>query len=137
VTTALDTSVLLDVFMPDPVFAAASQLAIERCDLAGSLVIGEAVYAELSAYFPSKEQLDRTLRESDIAVIGSGLDAIFAAGRAWKAHRTAGGKRDRIVTDFMIGGHALKQADRLLTRDHGFYRQHFRGLVVTTPSDFA
>lgn len=136
-TTALDTSVLLDVFIPDPAFAAASQRAIERCDLDGSLVVGETVYAELAAHFSSKDQLDHTLRESDIAVIGSGLDAIFAAGRAWKAHRVAGGKRDRIATDFMIGGHALKQADRLLTRDQGFYRQHFRGLVVTTPSDFA
>lgn len=136
-TTALDTSVLLDVFIPDRTFGAASQHAIERCDLAGSLVVGEAVYAELAAFFSSKDQLDHTLRESDIAVIGSGLDAIFATGRTWKAYRTAGGKRDRIATDFMIGGHALKQADRLLTRNQGFYRQHFRGLVVTTPSDFA
>lgn len=136
-TTALDTSVLLDVFIPDPTFAARSQQAIERSDLEGSLIIGEAVYAELAAYFPSKEQLDHTLRASDIAVIGSGLDALFASGRAWKAHRAAGGKRDRIVTDFMIGGHALKQADRLLTRDQGFYRQHFRDLVVTGPNDFA
>jgi predicted nucleic acid-binding protein len=136
VTTALDTSVLLDVFMPDPAFAAGSQRAIEQCDLAGSLVVGEAVYAELAAYFSSKEQLEHTLRASDITVIGSGLDALFAGGRAWKAHRAAGGKRDRIVIDFMIGGHALKQADRLLTRDQGFYRQHFRGLVVTTPGDF-
>ena len=135
-TTALDTSVLLDVFIPDPAFAAASQHAIERCDLEGSLVIGEAVYAELSAHFTSKDQLDHTLRSSDIAVVGCGLDAIFAAGRAWKAYRSAGGKRDRIATDFMIGGHALKQADRLLTRDQGFYRQHFHGLVVTTPGDF-
>jgi predicted nucleic acid-binding protein len=129
--------VLLDVFIPDPTFAVASQHAIERCDLDGSLVIGEAVYAEPAAYFPSKSQLDDTLRASDIAVLGSGLDAIFSAGRAWKSYRAAGGKRERIVTDFMIGGHALKQADRLLTRDHGFYRQHFRGLVVTIPSDFA
>lgn len=136
-TTALDTSVLLDVFIPDPVFGTHSQRALEQCDLEGSMVIGEVVYAELAAYFSSKEQLDRTLRESDIAVIGSGLDALFAAGRAWKAHRAAGGKRYRIATDFMIGGHAMKQADRLLTRDQGFYRQHFRGLVVTAPGDFA
>lgn len=135
-TTALDTGVLLDVFIPDPTFAAASQHAIERGDLEGSLVIGEAVYAELAAYFLSKDQLEHTLRASDIAVIGSGLDALFAAGRAWKAYRAAGGKRDRLATDFMIGGHALKQADRLLTRDQGFYRQHFRGLVVATPGDF-
>ena len=136
-TTALDTSVLLDVFIPDPIFDEASQHAIERCDLAGSMVIGEADYAGLASYFPSKSQLDATLDASDIAVIGSGLDAIFAAGRAWKSYRLAGGKRDPIVTDFMIGGHALKQADRLLTRDQGFYRQHFRALVVTTPTDFA
>ncbi len=136
-TTALDTSVLLDVFIPDPTFSVVAQHALERCDLAGSVVIGEAVYAELAAYFSTKTQLDDTLRASDIAVIGSGLDAIFAAGRAWKSYRTAGGKRDRIVTDFMIGGHALKQADRLLTRDQDFFHQHFRGLVVTTPSDFA
>jgi hypothetical protein len=128
---------LLDVFIPDPVFGARSVRALQRCDLEGSLVIGEAVYAELAAYFNAKEQLDRTLRESDIAVTGSGLDAIYSAGRAWKAHRAAGGKRDRIVTDFMIGGHALKQADRLLTRDQGFYRQHFHSLVVITPTDIA
>jgi predicted nucleic acid-binding protein len=137
VTTALDTSVLLDVFIPDPVFGVLSERALERCDLEGSMVIGEAVYAELAAYFSTKDQLDHILRASDIAVIGSGLDALFAAGRVWKAHRIAGGRRDRIATDFMIGGHALKQADRLLTRDQGFYRQHFRGLIVTTPNDLA
>lgn len=135
-TTGLDTNVLLDVFIPDPSFAAASQHAIERCDYEGSLIIGETVYAELAAFFTSKDQLDHTLRESDIAVIGSGLDALYVAGRAWRSYRSAGGKRDRIATDFMVGGHALKQTDRLLTRDHGFYRQHFRGLIVVSPADF-
>lgn len=135
--TAVDTSVLLDVYIPDPVFGPASRRALEQCDLAGSSVICEGVYGELAAYFPTAAQLNHALQECDIAVTGGSLDAAFAAGRAWKAYRQAGGKRDRIITDFLIGGHALKRTDRLLTRDQGFYRQHFRGLTVVTPAEFA
>ena len=135
--TAVDTSVLLDVYIPDPIFGPASRRALEECDLAGSSVICEAVYGELAAYFPTAAQLNHALQECDIAVIGGSLDAAYAAGRAWKAYRQAGGKRDRIITDFLIGGHALKQANRLLTRDKGFYRQHFRGLQIVTSTEFA
>jgi len=39
-----------------------------------------------------------------------------------------------MVADCLVGGHALIQADRLQTRDRGFYRSCFAELEVIDPS---
>ena len=51
-------------------------------------------------------------------------------GIAWVQYKKAGGKRERILADFLIGAHAQIHADRLLTRDRGFYKKYFKHLKI-------
>jgi hypothetical protein len=64
-------------------------------------------------------------------------EAAALAGQLWRrAHagrRKSAARVNRVVADFLIGAHALKQADALLTRDRGFYRVYFKGLRVVEP----
>jgi hypothetical protein len=62
------------------------------------------------------------------------LESALAASTAWRKHRARGGRRERVAADFLIGAHAQLHADRLLTRDRGFYRAFFRGLKVLDPA---
>ncbi|MDE0217771.1 MAG: type II toxin-antitoxin system VapC family toxin [Spirochaetaceae bacterium] len=132
-TTAVDTNLLLDVLLPNPDFVEQSLGLLEAAAKDGPLVMSDLVYAELAAFFACKDELDGFLRESSIRRDSLSDGALFLAGRSWREYRSAGGQRDRIISDFLIGAHAQVQAGRLATRDRGFYRRYFRGLTIAEP----
>ncbi len=109
-------------FFAGPEHGESSAEALERAFQEGSLVTNGLVYAELAPKFETQKALDDVLEGLSLRILGVGRDVAFSAGRAWQAYRKAGGKRDRILPDFLIGAHAGSVAERLLTRDRGFYR---------------
>jgi predicted nucleic acid-binding protein len=135
VITAVDTNVLLDVFGADAEFGPRSAAALRGCLAGGSLIACEVVWAETAASFATDVAAGKAL--TGLRVGFSALDdsVALAAGQAWRAYRQAGGTRERVIADFLIGAHALDRADRLLTRDRGFYRSYFAGLAIVDPSD--
>ena len=123
--TAVDTNILIDVLRADPKFGAASREALKRCRSEGSLIACEVVWAELGAGVGSGEKLNRVLDTIGLEFAPMDREASLEAGRAWRAYRELGGRRTRIVSDFLIGAHARRNAERLLTRDRGFYAEYF------------
>lgn len=132
--TAVDTSVLLDVFGAHATFGPASADALRTCLRQGAVVACEAVWSETRVAFPSDQAFLDAMHALDIGFSPMAEPAARRAGAIHKKYRAAGGQRDRVVADFLIGAHAALQCDRLLTRDRGYYRRYFAGLAVVEPS---
>ena len=132
--TAVDSSVLLDVFGSDATFGPASASAIRVALAQGPLVACEVVWAEVAGSFASAAAANEAFNRLNLEFSALTLQAALEAGMAWKSYRARGGVRTRVIADFLIGAHALFQADRLLTLDRGFYRACFKRLRVIQPS---
>ena len=132
--TAIDTNILLDILVPNENFYEASANALQHAVDNGTLVISDIVYAELCIHFEAQRECDAFLEGSEIRVQALGREALFLASRAWRTYRKQGGKRTRILADFLIGAHARTQATRLLSRDRGFYRKLFPSLDLHDPA---
>ena len=130
---AVDSSVLLDILAEDPQFAAASADAIAEALAAGGLVVCDAVVAEVQAMLATSDSTMDTLNEFGIHYLPTTEQAAVRAGFMQRRFRDRGGRRERVVADFLIGAHALMQCDGLITRDAAFYRDYFKGLKVIVP----
>lgn len=132
--TAIDTNVLIDIFGADPNHGVQSKEAFRSCIQQGSLIACEVVWAEVAAVFSSVKIAQEALMNLGVGYSPIEVDAALKAGQLWKAYREKGGKRTRMVADFLIGAHASHHADVLLTRDRGFYRAGMPSLKIIDPS---
>ena len=132
--TAVDSNVLLDVLGADPTFGPASANALRTVLREGQLLACEVVWAEVAGSFVSAAAARDALMLLNLEFSALTMEAALEAGLAWKAFRKQGGQRTRVAADFLIGAHALRQADRLLTRDRGFYRSCFKRLRIVDPT---
>lgn len=149
---AIDTNILLDILIPGAEHSAESKALLDKHHADDQLIIGEVVYAELSSQFLSGEELKAFLKDTSILLVSSNDAALANAGTRWKQYaktrrtglqcpscgtnvevrcpecRKALPCRLHIISDFLIGTHALAHADLLLTRDRGFYKTCFKDL---------
>jgi predicted nucleic acid-binding protein len=131
--TAVDTNVLLDFLGGDQEFGQASAASLRQCLHRGRLIACDVVWAECAAALPNAETAVDHLGTLRVRYSPVETKAALTAGQMWSVYRRRRGARERIIADFLIGAHALSQADRLLTRDRGFYRDYFDGLEIVDP----
>ena len=130
--TAVDSSVLFDIVKGAP-GAAAAQTALETALAQGSVCVCAVVVAELGRYFASEQDLRDFLTDCQIDHDPLSMESALEAARIMRRYARNKGPRDRVAPDFLIGAHALRQTDALLTCDTGFFRHYFDGLAVITP----
>jgi len=98
--SAVDTNILLDVFLPDKRFAEQSARLLKVAYDEGALLICEIVYAELVPQFNDRHTLDSALATLNISISPSSPDVAFLAGERWGLYRncllyTSPSPRDR------------------------------------------
>ena len=91
------------------------------------------VVAELGRYFSNEQDLKDFLEACQIDHDPLSIDAALEAARIMRGYARNKGPRERVAPDFLIGAHAIKQADALLTTDAGFFRNYFEELKVVAP----
>jgi predicted nucleic acid-binding protein len=130
---ALDSSVLLDLLVDDARYAEASEACIGEALAAGDVVVCDAVVAEVQAMLETTDTAMETLSGIGIRYLAVSEPAAVRAGHMQRRFRDRGGRRERVVADFLIGAHALLQCKGLITRDADFFRDYFKGLKVIVP----
>lgn len=136
-TTAIDTNIISALWNADDALNRTAEGALEKAFDRGKLVISGAVYAELLAA-PSRTGifLDKFCEEAGITIEWEFSEQIWRAagaalhGYAARRRKQVGAEPRRILTDFLIGAHALVNGYQLLTLDEGTYRTAFPRLGI-------
>lgn len=131
--TIPDSNVVLDVIAANPEWADWSARELEESRKGGVLVINPIVYAEISGRILDVGHLEQLLRQAAIEREGIPWAAAYLAGRAHYQYRRSGGERDRVLPDFLVGGHAAASGYRILTRDPRRYRTFFPAVAIIAP----
>ncbi len=132
--TALDSNILSALWGNEPSAAGIAK----RLDFAkrhGAIVLSPIAYAELFGH-PKMKEADIAFALDDLGVdidfhLPEGLWS--EAGRRFalyadRRRSSSGQSPKRLLADFVVGAHALLQADRLMTMDIARYERDFSEL---------
>lgn len=131
--TLVDTNVLIDVAVRDPAWLAWSRGQLRQAWQKGAVVINPIIYSEFSYRYDDPDEVDALLDRDAFRRESIPWAAAFAAAQAFRIYRQAGGRRDRVLPDFIIGAHAVIRGYALITRDTTRYRTYFPTVELVTP----
>jgi predicted nucleic acid-binding protein len=133
VATLVDTNILIDVAVRDPVWLKWSRMQLEEARKRGSVIINQIIYAEFSLRYDTIAEVDSVLPGEEFRRESIPWPSAFAASKAFALYRRQGGVREQVLPDFLIGAHAAIRGYPVLTRDPAGFRQYFPTVELICP----
>jgi predicted nucleic acid-binding protein len=130
--TVVHSTVLLDVFTEDREWLSWSEERLIEAAQRGALIVNAVIVAEIAPRFSRIEALRSALPPMTV-VEEIPTEASFLAGHAHAAYRRAGGSRQAVLPDFLIGAHAAVTHRPLLTRDPRRVANYIPGAELISP----
>ena len=129
----VDSNVILDIFLDDPVWADWSESVLANCSVHTTLYINSIVYTEVSIGFKKIEELESALNKGGFQMLEIPKEALFLAGRAYLKYRKGNGIKKSPLPDFYVGAQAAVLGLDLITRDEGRYGNYFPTVRIICP----
>jgi predicted nucleic acid-binding protein len=136
-TTSIDSNIIVALWRQDDPLNGIAATMLNQARKKGRLVISAPVYAELMGD-PNRTEagLNEFLQDTGMMIDWTLDEKVWReAGRAYQSYvvrrRTeAGSYPRRILTDFLIGAHALVRSHSLLTFDLRLFAAAFPALAI-------
>ena len=146
----VDSNVLLSVFSKDSLYKRSTALLEKYSSY--EYIINDCIYLELGVYFPNLKILDASLNTLEISLVEGYERNYEEIVNAWISylkkkrfvcpscrkvinpicphckHRLS--FRQRILTDFLIGGFASANSNGIITLDPTYYKNYFPQLRI-------
>jgi predicted nucleic acid-binding protein len=129
----VDTNILLDLFLDDPIWADWSEMTLERYHASHKLIINPIIYTEASIGFERIEALEEAIAAAGFQMEEIPKEALFLTGKLFLQYRQNKGSKLSPLPDFFIGAHAAVLGIDLITRDIGRYRACFPTVNLIAP----
>ncbi|MBN2109268.1 MAG: PIN domain-containing protein [Deltaproteobacteria bacterium] len=129
----VDSSVILDIFENDPVWADWSEASLATYATQLPLFINPVIYAEVSISFQRIEELEEAIAGCGLRMLPMPKEALFLAGKAFLKYRRRKGSKASPLPDFFIGAHAAVEGLLLLTRDVKRMKTYFPTVKTVSP----
>jgi predicted nucleic acid-binding protein len=131
--TLLDTNVIVDLLMADPVWMPWSAQQIRLAKAKGQMRINIVVYAECCVQAYTQSKIDVFLQDLNIEIAGISTQVAKSAAQAFLDYKQRGGSKTGVLPDFFIGAQAMSEGWTLLTRDAARYRTYFPDIALICP----
>lgn len=127
----IDSSIILAVLTGTPagVWARAK---LESLQSVGGVFINQIIYSETCTLAESRAEADEWLTGL-VQFVALNWECAYPAGQAYRLYKARGGKKSRMLPDFLIAAHAQSMGWKLMTNNAADVTGYFPALKIISP----